>query len=138
VAAATHHSGSAVLGVILTLLAVNQVFDQIVTPRVVGGLVGLHPVASLFALTAGAELFGLPGMIFAVPVAASLQVVLITLWPQLAAPLPEAPTTSGESGSLDGGKPPPMPHDLTEAGPDALISKEAGFGTKWRRRKRKP
>src|SRR5204863_8798748 len=69
VAAATHPSVGYVLGVIAALLVINQVFDQIITPRVVGGLVGLNPVVSLFALTAGGELFGLPGMILAVPVA---------------------------------------------------------------------
>ena len=67
---------------------VQQLFDQVITPRVVGGLVGLHPVVSLFALTAGGQLFGLPGMIFAVPVAASVQVVLTALWPELVEPLP--------------------------------------------------
>jgi predicted PurR-regulated permease PerM len=92
VAVATQHSIGFVSGVMATMLAINQLFDQVVTPRVVGGLVGLHPVVSLFALTAGGDLFGLPGMILAVPVAASLQVVLLSLWPQLAEPLPVAET----------------------------------------------
>jgi predicted PurR-regulated permease PerM len=87
VAAATHPSLGYVLGVVGALLVINQVFDQIITPRVVGGLVGLNPVLSLFALTAGGELFGLPGMILAVPVAASIKVVLLSLWPQLSEPL---------------------------------------------------
>lgn len=88
VAIATQHTGGFVLGLVVTMLLVNQLFDQVVTPRVVGGLVGLHPVVSLFALTAGGQIFGLPGMILAVPVAASVQVVLTSLWPQLAEPLP--------------------------------------------------
>jgi predicted PurR-regulated permease PerM len=83
-----------VLGVAAALLVTNQVFDQVVTPRIVGGLVGLHPVVSLFALTAGGNLFGLAGMILAVPVAASIQVVLVHLFPALGKPLePEASVT---------------------------------------------
>jgi predicted PurR-regulated permease PerM len=88
VAVATQHGTGFVVGVVMAVLVVQQLFDQIITPRVVGGLVGLHPVVSLFALTAGGQLFGLPGMILAVPVAASAQVVLTSLWPALAEPLP--------------------------------------------------
>jgi predicted PurR-regulated permease PerM len=88
VAVATQHGTGFILGVVVAVLVVQQLFDQIITPRVVGGLVGLHPVVSLFALTAGGQLFGLPGLIFAVPVAASVQVVLTSLWPELAEPLP--------------------------------------------------
>jgi predicted PurR-regulated permease PerM len=87
VAVATQHGSGYVVGVIIAVLVVQQLFDQIITPRVVGGMVGLHPVVSLFALTAGGQLFGLAGMILAVPVAASLQVILMALWPQLAEPV---------------------------------------------------
>jgi predicted PurR-regulated permease PerM len=86
VALAARGSAGFLLGVVAAELLVYQLFDQVITPRVVGGQVGLHPVVSLFALTAGGQLFGLPGMILAVPVAASVQVVLLTLWPQLAQP----------------------------------------------------
>jgi predicted PurR-regulated permease PerM len=84
------------VGVVVALAVINQVFDQVITPRIVGGLVGLHPVVSLFALTAGGELFGLAGLILAVPIAASIQVVILSLWPQLAAPLPD-PTTAAST-----------------------------------------
>lgn len=59
------------------LVLQNQIlFDQIVTPRVLAGRVGLHPLASLFAMVCGGQLFGLFGVILAVPVAASLAVVI--------------------------------------------------------------
>jgi hypothetical protein len=51
-------------------------------------------VIGLFALMAGGQLFGLPGMVIAVPVAASVRVVLIRLFPRLAAPISEARTGS--------------------------------------------
>ncbi len=84
-----HHSGLGFAGIAVGLtLAVNQIFDNIVTPRVVGGGVGLHPVASIFALTLGAALFGVTGMLLSVPVAASVQVVCFRLFPRLASPTP--------------------------------------------------
>jgi hypothetical protein len=46
------------------------------TPRLLGKRVGLHPVWILVALLLGGELFGLPGMVVAVPVAAALRVVV--------------------------------------------------------------
>ena len=77
------------IAVALTLL-VNQVFDNLVTPRVVGGGVGLHPVLSLFALTLGGALFGIWGLLLSVPVTASVQAILFRLFPILTAPTPEA------------------------------------------------
>jgi predicted PurR-regulated permease PerM len=59
-------------------------FDYVLTPRVVGGSVGLHPLVNVFALMAGATLFGVWGMLLAVPVAASLQMILIYFFPKLA------------------------------------------------------
>ncbi|BDI32326.1 AI-2E family transporter [Capsulimonas corticalis] len=74
-------------GIVFTLI-LNQVFDNVITPRVVGGGVGLHPVASLFALTLGGELFGLWGLLLSVPVAASIQVILLRVFPKLSEPTP--------------------------------------------------
>ncbi|MGG7643746.1 AI-2E family transporter [Rhodovulum sp. YNF3179] len=45
------------------------------TPNLVGGSVGLHPVWLLFALSAFGSLFGFVGMLVAVPVAAALGVL---------------------------------------------------------------
>jgi len=69
------------------LVLVGQLFDQLITPRVIGKSGGLHPVIGLFALMVGGHLFGLPGMVMAVPVAASLRIVLLHLFPRLGEPL---------------------------------------------------
>lgn len=71
-------------------LVLNQIFDNIITPRIVGGGVGLHPVMSLFALTLGGALFGLWGLLLSVPIAASLQAILFRLFPKLTTPTPTA------------------------------------------------
>ena len=49
------------------------------TPVVVGDKVGLHPLVVMVALLAGANLLGIWGMLFAIPVAATLS-VLLTAW----------------------------------------------------------
>ncbi len=48
---------------------------NILTPRLVGSSVGLHPVWLIFALSAFGALFGFVGLLVAVPVAASIGVV---------------------------------------------------------------
>ena len=47
---------------------------NVITPRLVGGSVGLHPVILLFALSAFGAVFGFVGLLVAVPVAAALGV----------------------------------------------------------------
>ncbi len=56
---------------------VGQVLETyVVTPRLVGERVGLHPVAVLFVLAAFGQLFGFVGVLLAVPLAAVLLVGL--------------------------------------------------------------
>lgn len=54
-----------------------QLLEGIVlTPRFVGERIGLHPVAVLFSVMAGAQLFGFMGVLLALPVAAVIMVLL--------------------------------------------------------------
>ena len=85
VAFATGGAGFGGIAIVLTII-LNQVFDYVVTPRVVGGGVGLHPIISLFSLTLGGALFGLTGLLLSVPIAASIQVILFRLYPTLKTP----------------------------------------------------
>lgn len=78
--------------VALGLVILNQIFDFLIRPKVLGDSVGLHPVLSLFALLAGGHLFGLVGMLLAVPVAASVQEIVFEFYPELRpAPKEEKP-----------------------------------------------
>jgi predicted PurR-regulated permease PerM len=64
------------IGVIAGIFAAGQFIEgNILTPKLVGKSVGLHPVWLLFALSAFGSLFGFVGMLVAVPVAASIGVV---------------------------------------------------------------
>src|SRR6266702_6805324 len=58
------------------------VIGQILSPRVFSKTVGVHPIVALFALFAGAELFGLLGGLLSVPAAGVLQQILVALWPR--------------------------------------------------------
>lgn len=77
------HSLRYAIIVVITAVVVQNVFDQLLYPRIVGGSVGLHPVVSIFALMAGATLFNVWGMLMAVPVAASIQILLTFFFPKL-------------------------------------------------------
>jgi len=61
-------------------VVVHVIESDIVGPRIVGQSIGLHPVVSLAALIAGAELFGIGGALFASPVAGVLQALLVAIW----------------------------------------------------------
>jgi predicted PurR-regulated permease PerM len=74
---------------VLAVIIMNNVFDQIVYPNIVGESVGLHPVLSIFALASGATLFGIWGMLLAVPVAASIQIIFNFCFPKLSQPIPD-------------------------------------------------
>ncbi|MBL9053297.1 MAG: AI-2E family transporter [Tabrizicola sp.] len=64
------------IGIIGAIFAVGQFVEgNILTPRLVGKSVGLHPVWLLFALSAFGAVFGFVGMLIAVPVAAAIGVL---------------------------------------------------------------
>ena len=66
--------------VLAYFVVVHILEGDIIGPRVVGKAIGLHPVVSLIALIAGAELFGIVGAIFASPLAGVLQALLRAIW----------------------------------------------------------
>jgi predicted PurR-regulated permease PerM len=57
-------------------LVVQGLEGTIITPKIVGDKVGLHPIITIVALLVGGQLFGIMGMLLAVPVTAILQVFL--------------------------------------------------------------
>ncbi len=64
------------IALVAGIFVAGQVIEgNVLTPKMVGTSVGLHPVWLLFALTAFGALFGFVGMLVAVPVAAAIGVV---------------------------------------------------------------
>lgn len=64
------------IGIVAAIFAAGQFIEgNVLTPKMVGKSVGLHPVWLLFALSAFGTLFGFVGMLIAVPVTAALGVL---------------------------------------------------------------
>ncbi|WP_413290007.1 AI-2E family transporter [Bdellovibrio sp. HCB337] len=60
-----------------TVFGIGQVVEGwVLVPYLVGNKVGLHPVAVIFAILAGGQLFGFFGMLLAIPVAAVIVVLM--------------------------------------------------------------
>jgi predicted PurR-regulated permease PerM len=60
--------------------ALVQAFEgTIITPKIVGDTVGMHPLVAIVALLIGGQLFGIVGMLLAVPATAVLQVFMRSL-----------------------------------------------------------
>jgi len=62
---------------VAVVFTVGQIIESYwLTPKLVGDRIGLHPMAVIFAVTAGGTLFGFLGMLLALPVAAVANVLL--------------------------------------------------------------
>lgn len=85
----------AMLGVVLL---VQQVEGHILQPLIMGTAVKVHPLGVVVAVTTGSLLAGIPGALFAVPVAAVVNVMVLSVaagsWKS------EAPPDSAETHSL--------------------------------------
>jgi predicted PurR-regulated permease PerM len=65
-----------VFGVIGWYVVVQNLEGFVLTPRIVGGSVGLHPAVVIVALLIGGDLFGFLGLLIAVPAAAVAKVFI--------------------------------------------------------------
>jgi predicted PurR-regulated permease PerM len=62
---------------VLMVFGLGQMLEgMILTPKLVGDRIGLHPVVVIFALLAGGQLFGFAGVLLALPVSAAIAVGL--------------------------------------------------------------
>lgn len=61
---------------VVVFLAVQQIDNSFISPKMIEGKLGLHPVATIFAVLVGGEFFGIMGMLLAVPVMAILRVLI--------------------------------------------------------------
>ncbi|KQQ56852.1 hypothetical protein ASF84_06685 [Pseudomonas sp. Leaf127] len=64
------------LGIVAVFMVGQALEGMVLTPLLVGDRIGLHPVAVIFAILAGGELFGFTGILLALPVAAVIMVLL--------------------------------------------------------------
>lgn len=62
--------------VVLVFVGAQMLEGTVLTPRLVGERIGLHPVAVIFAVMAGGQLYGFFGILLALPVAAVAMVLI--------------------------------------------------------------
>ena len=70
------HDAAHLIGVAAVFTIVQMLEGMVITPRIVGDQIGLHPIVIMLAVLIGAEVFGLLGVFLAVPAAAVLNVLL--------------------------------------------------------------
>jgi sporulation integral membrane protein YtvI len=71
---------------LIVVFVVQQLESGIITPKVVGDSVGLHPVFIILSLFIAAHFFGVLGMLFAVPVAAVIKIIALHLFNRIVSP----------------------------------------------------
>jgi predicted PurR-regulated permease PerM len=80
VALSTHGVGT-MIGIIIAYFILRQLEDQIVVPQIIGRVVHLDPVVTIFVVLAGERVAGIIGVLLAVPLAAVLRVIIDELFP---------------------------------------------------------
>ena len=63
-------------GVVATFAIGQFIEGSVLTPKLVGDRIGLHPVIVIFAVAAGGQLFGFFGILLALPAAAVISVLV--------------------------------------------------------------
>jgi len=88
-------------GVVATFSIGQFIEGSLLTPKLVGDRIGLHPVIVIFAVAAGGQLFGFFGILLALPAAAVLSVLVRFAYSQYLAEHPESRVIEAE---LEGGQ----------------------------------
>ncbi len=78
------------LGVVATFTVAQVLEGSVLTPKLVGDRIGLHPVIVIFAVAAGGQLFGFFGILLALPAAAVLSVLVRFAYKRYLAEHPES------------------------------------------------
>ena len=73
-------SSHVMVQVIVFYIIVQQLDSHLIMPKVMGHVIKVHPVAIIAGVLIGGHLFGILGMMIAVPVLAVLQVVIRHMW----------------------------------------------------------
>jgi predicted PurR-regulated permease PerM len=97
-----------IVGVFATFTIAQLIEGTILTPKLVGDRIGLHPVLVIFAVVAGGQLFGFFGILLALPAAAILSVLVRFAYHRYLKEHPEAtpaledPAVAGDVGDAHG------------------------------------
>ena len=115
--------GQAVV-VVLVMVLVQQVDNHVITPNIISRTVHVHPVTILLALAVSASLFGILGMLVAIPVVAALKLVVLYV---LVTRVPSMAHLAGDGPDVIDGVPvtPPGDNSLVSMGRDLRAAYQA-------------
>jgi predicted PurR-regulated permease PerM len=125
VALSTHGVGP-MIGVAIAYFVLREIEDQIVVPQVIGRVVHLDPVVTIFVVLAGEQLAGIIGVLLAVPLAAAVRVIIDEFFPpHVVGDEPSALTTFAVAGTglpndPERISPPRGPHHETDPAPPSV------------------
>jgi predicted PurR-regulated permease PerM len=103
-----------IVGVLATFIIAQVIEGTVLTPKLVGDRIGLHPVLVIFAIAAGGQLFGFFGILLALPAAAVLSVFVRFAYDRYLKEHPDAAAQLEElESSLD------APDPLEDSGQDS-------------------
>lgn len=85
------------LGVVATFAIAQMIEGSVLTPKLVGDRIGLHPVFVIFSIAAGGQLFGFFGILLALPAAAVISVLVRFTYDRYLAE--QSPPESGDAAS---------------------------------------
>ncbi|MEG1500795.1 MAG: AI-2E family transporter [Clostridiales bacterium] len=77
---ALSESKNLALYALIVVLLVQQLEGSVISPKIVGDRIGLHPLTVIFVVMAGGFWFGILGMILAVPVSAALKLMIAFIY----------------------------------------------------------
>ncbi len=84
------------ISVLIASLILQQIKDNLLTPKLMGEFIGLNPIVILICLLAGGQIAGLLGVIIAVPIAGTIKGTIDTIRHQSEGKFPQ-PEYAGES-----------------------------------------
>jgi predicted PurR-regulated permease PerM len=67
--------------VLIFMTVLQFIVTSVLSPKIIGEIIGVHPVLVILALIAGGELGGMVGMIVAVPLTSVVLIFLKYYWP---------------------------------------------------------
>lgn len=67
------------LWAVIVLLAVQQLDGAVISPKVVGDSMGLHPIFIIMAITIGGSIAGIMGMLLSVPIAGIIKLFIMKI-----------------------------------------------------------
>jgi predicted PurR-regulated permease PerM len=67
--------GAMVVSVTIAIFLISRIADNLLVPKIMSESVGVSPIGVMFAVFAGGELFGIPGLLLGIPAAALIKVL---------------------------------------------------------------